>query len=246
VDHQAHPAPLSWCYHATASRRLSSSVDRHPPSTKTEVDSAYCPQCLSFHDAATAASLGYCTTCKQCPLCQAVASVAVDNGIAFYRCGYCSWTSQACQVTAPVMPTEDGSIGKEQLLKATKDVAASFQSKLDEAVVETHYRNMLSAWEKEVKDGRLPKQEKIKRGFQQKDAWSLQALEESIRTKQEKQLSMTLFNYLHQLLCYCNILHLLFTLLLLYITCFLCPCHCAFARVADVGPNWPTVVQEYW
>ena len=190
VDHQGHPAPLSRCYHATASRRLSSSVDRHPPSTKTEVDSAYCPQCLSFHDAATAASLGHCTSCKQCPLCKAVACVAVNNGIAFYKCGYCSWTSHACQVTAAVTPAEDGSIGKEQLLKAKKDLEESHQSKLDESVVETHYRDMLSAWEKVVKDRRRPKQEKIKRGVQPDDAWSLQALEESIQIKQEREPPM--------------------------------------------------------
>ena len=41
IDHQGHPGPLSRCHHATASRRLSSSIDRHPPSTKTEVDSTY-------------------------------------------------------------------------------------------------------------------------------------------------------------------------------------------------------------
>jgi hypothetical protein len=118
----------------------------------------------------------------------AVASVAIDEGTAFYKCGYCSWTSRDCQVTASVTPAEDGSIGKEQLLKATRDVAASLESKLDESVVENHYKDMLSAWEKVVKDGRSPKQEKSKR--QQEDAWSLQALEESIRTKQEQAPAM--------------------------------------------------------
>ena len=58
VDHEKHPAPLSMCYHATGARRLSSTVDRYPPATLTEVDSAYCPQCLSYHDAASAARMG--------------------------------------------------------------------------------------------------------------------------------------------------------------------------------------------
>ena len=58
VDHALHPAPLSMCYHATGARRLSSAVDRFPPATLTEVDSAYCPQCLSYHDASSAARLG--------------------------------------------------------------------------------------------------------------------------------------------------------------------------------------------
>lgn len=60
VDHARHPAPLSLCYHATGARRLSSAVDRYPPATLTEVDSAYCPQCLSYHDASSAARLGTC------------------------------------------------------------------------------------------------------------------------------------------------------------------------------------------
>ena len=188
VDYQGHPAPLSRCYHATASRRLSSSVDRIPPSTKTEVDSAYCPQCLSFHDAGTAASLGYCATCKQCPLCMAVASLAVSSNVAFYKCGYCSWTSQACQVTATVTPAEDGTIGKEQMLKASKDLVHVLQSKTDESSAETQYRDMLSAWEKIAKDSASHTTSKIKRGMkQQENAWTLQALEESIQTKQEKQ-----------------------------------------------------------
>ena len=58
VDHAKHPAPLSMCYHATGARRLSSAADRYPPATLTEVDSAYCPQCLSYHDAASAARMG--------------------------------------------------------------------------------------------------------------------------------------------------------------------------------------------
>jgi hypothetical protein len=80
-------------------------------------------------------------------------------------------------------------MGKDQLLQATQDVAAALASKLDESVLETHYKDMLSAWEKVLKPGRsLPKQEKGMR--QQKNAWSLQALEERIRTKQEKAPAM--------------------------------------------------------
>lgn len=58
VDHAGHPAPLSLTFHATGARRLSSPVSRYPPATLTEVDAAYCPQCLSYHDAASAARLG--------------------------------------------------------------------------------------------------------------------------------------------------------------------------------------------
>jgi len=60
VDHAQHPAPLSNTFHATGARRLSSDVFRYPPATLTEVVSAYCPQCLSYHDSASAARLGEC------------------------------------------------------------------------------------------------------------------------------------------------------------------------------------------
>ena len=60
VDHTLHPAPLSLCYHATGARHLSSFVERYPPATQTEVDSAYCPQCLSYHDSSSAARMGEC------------------------------------------------------------------------------------------------------------------------------------------------------------------------------------------
>ncbi|KAG7359297.1 hypothetical protein IV203_015886 [Nitzschia inconspicua] len=129
VDHEGHPAPLSLCYHATASRRLASSVDRHPPSTMTEVDSAYCPQCLSFHDATTASNLGYCPkpTCRLCPLCRSVASIVVITGnttdnyngndgnddndttavVAVYQCGNhhqrCHWNSKSCGIQQPIV-----------------------------------------------------------------------------------------------------------------------------------------------
>jgi hypothetical protein len=103
VDHQGHVAPIGLCYHATASRRLSSSIERHPPSTQPEIDSAYCPQCLSFHDVASASQLGYCpkTTCQQCPQCQSVVSINVTDQKCFYACGYCDWNSISSGLVTP-------------------------------------------------------------------------------------------------------------------------------------------------
>ena len=132
VDHQGHPAPLSLSYHAMASRRLTSSVDRHPPSSITEIDSAYCPQCLSFYDANTAGNLGYCPnpTCRLCPTCWAVASVAVDNSIAFYNCGLCDWTSKTCQLQVSISDsTNDGEVSSETVEKAAEELLSIWKEK---------------------------------------------------------------------------------------------------------------------
>lgn len=102
VDHEGHVAPLGLCYHATASRRLSSSIERHPPSTITEIDSAYCPHCLAVHDVASASRLGFCPkpSCQQCPKCFSVLNIIIDDSKrCFYTCGYCDWNSSETLAT---------------------------------------------------------------------------------------------------------------------------------------------------
>lgn len=145
VDHSGHPAPLTMCYHATSSRILSSSIDdRGNPSTSTEVDSAYCPSCLSFYDQATAASAdgarGYCprATCRSCPLCLAALAIAVgpvreaegDGDVCYYSCGHCRWTSVACRVIGPA--PSSASPGKEELRVATDGLGAVYKERLAE------------------------------------------------------------------------------------------------------------------
>lgn len=119
VDHQGHVAPIGLCYHATASRRLSSSIERHPPSTQPEIDSAYCPQCLSFHDVASASQLGYCpkTTCQQCPRCQSVVNINITDQKCFYVCGYCDWNSMSCGLVTPCMDASQIESATEELGK---------------------------------------------------------------------------------------------------------------------------------
>ena len=117
IDHAKHLTPLTLCYHATASRHLTSGrSDVIPPSTTAEIDSAYCPRCLTFCDAASA-SLGVCNkaggggSCKDCPVCFSPVSVSIDkntvdadgaNGqlICSYLCGYCKWSSRECGVSS--------------------------------------------------------------------------------------------------------------------------------------------------
>lgn len=130
IDHSGHPAPLTLCYHATSSRVLSSSIDdRGNPSTITEVDSAYCPSCLSFYDATTASSAdvrGYCpkATCRSCPSCQAnlVVNMGKAKGesaskICYYLCGHCKWNSKECGITSPAPESESPT--KEEARAAT-------------------------------------------------------------------------------------------------------------------------------
>lgn len=112
IDHARHLSPLTLTYHATASRQLTSGrSDIIPPSTSVEVETAYCPRCLTFCDAASAStSLGVCQKdtggCKDCPLCFSPVSVSIDRQssddthlICHYICGHCSWSSNDCGVT---------------------------------------------------------------------------------------------------------------------------------------------------
>lgn len=112
IDHARHLSPLTLTYHATASRQLTSGrYDIIPPSTSVEVETAYCPRCLTFCDAASAStSLGVCQKdtggCKDCPLCFSPVSVSIDKEssdethlVCHYVCGHCSWSSKDCGVT---------------------------------------------------------------------------------------------------------------------------------------------------
>jgi len=139
VDHAGHPSPLSECYHATASRRLASSCGgaaaRFPASAAEEVDSAYCPHCLSSHDPHSGARLRFCPkpTCRRCPVCQSVAVISTgtattapstatttttddddanlkksDDVRCYYRCGTCTWNSFECDLYSKIMATEEG------------------------------------------------------------------------------------------------------------------------------------------
>eukprot|EP00535_Pseudo-nitzschia_heimii_P002195 CAMPEP_0197185232 /NCGR_PEP_ID=MMETSP1423-20130617/11485_1 /TAXON_ID=476441 /ORGANISM="Pseudo-nitzschia heimii, Strain UNC1101" /LENGTH=533 /DNA_ID=CAMNT_0042636241 /DNA_START=140 /DNA_END=1741 /DNA_ORIENTATION=+ len=196
VDHQGHPAPLSLSYHATASRRLTSSVDRHPPSSITEVDSAYCPQCLSFHDANTAGNLGYCPkeSCRLCPICRAVASVAVEDLSCFYECGLCEWTSKSCQLQAPLSASagENGEVYMEAVKKASSDLLSQWKSKMSDRNKKTvdHFSNLAKTMGGLAKDHVKGQRSSSSRVFtsrvtskrnQDNDAngWSIVALENS-------------------------------------------------------------------
>ena len=121
IDHANHLTPLSLAYHATASRHLTTArTDVIPPSTSVECDSAYCPRCLAYRDAASATS-GFCQvdlersssfiSCKDCPICFSPLAVSIDRFesdessdknhlICHYLCGHCKWSSRECGVTA--------------------------------------------------------------------------------------------------------------------------------------------------
>mmetsp|Transcript_2601 Transcript_2601/g.5584 ORF Transcript_2601/g.5584 Transcript_2601/m.5584 type:complete len:554 (-) Transcript_2601:559-2220(-) len=114
VDHANHLTPLTLAYHATASRHLTTGrSDVIPPSTTVEIDSVYCPRCLTFCDAASASS-GVCQKdnggCKDCPVCFSPVSISIDENtsdpastgrlVCHYLCGHCQWSSQECGVTS--------------------------------------------------------------------------------------------------------------------------------------------------
>jgi dynactin 4 len=213
IDHQGHPAPLSLSYHATASRRLASSVNRHPPSTVVEVDSAYCPQCLSFHDATTAANLGYCPkpSCRLCPICQSVATVSItavkvneddndDNAIASYKCGRCDWNSVSCGLQTSVNGGIATTASAEDLEEATNKLHEQWKTILEQRnqTAEEHYKSMLSTLTGLAKDqvkglrstsGFSTTTSRYfsttKRRTDGPEGWSVKALEDSVQQRQE-------------------------------------------------------------
>lgn len=196
VDHQGHPAPLSVCYHATASRRLASAVERHPPSTVTEIDSAFCPQCLSFYDAATAASLGFCpkASCRNCPMCNSVASIGVDGTDCLYKCGSCDFNSRKCFLSRPITVAKDGSVTKEDLDQAAEELAQDWTERRLQRnqSSDEHYKAMLSTLEGMVKEqvkgqrsvfSWLPTANVRRRDGP--EGWSVEALEQSLADRKK-------------------------------------------------------------
>eukprot|EP00980_Cylindrotheca_fusiformis_P028103 scaffold22580_cov210-Cylindrotheca_fusiformis.AAC.10 len=202
VDHQGHPAPLSLSYHATASRRLASSIDRHPPSTITEVDSAYCPQCLAFHDANSAATMGYCPkdSCRLCPLCYSVASVVVEGSECLYKCGRssCSWTSKECSLSTPIAVDSEGDVTKEDFEKASTELGSQWTARRDDCNKPSvdHFKTMLKTLEGMAKEQVKGQRSTLRysslttagtrRGLDDPDGWSVESLEASLQAKQSQ------------------------------------------------------------
>jgi len=208
IDHQSHPVPLSCCYHATASRLLSSSVARYPPCSQTEIDSAFCPQCLSFHDASSAAALGgNCprASCRRCPMCTAVATVYPDiaEKLCFYKCGYCTWTSKECNVIVEIaLEEETKKMSKEQIVKCAEDLGEILQNKILQATqtADEHHGHMVTCYQKIFSD----EERRERQGYDVNDTnplrrggsssrnlnipeqWSIDALEKSIKAKKDK------------------------------------------------------------
>jgi len=80
------PVPLSHAFHATASRTLSTSLPTEIASQTTDVDSAYCPQCLTSWDVSTAFSAAKGRCCK--PLSSS--SEEQKQGVGCVSCPECS------------------------------------------------------------------------------------------------------------------------------------------------------------
>lgn len=131
TDHKQHPSPITECFIATASRRLSSSVARYPPSTTTAVDSAYCPQCLRFFDAVASNNVYefQCANCQKCPHCLNALSIQRQGEMFLYSCNMCDYTSA---------DTVSSSVSAENLLdvlntKRKKEQTDPFQAFHDQA-----------------------------------------------------------------------------------------------------------------
>jgi hypothetical protein len=108
---------------------------------------------MTFHDATTAAAMGYCNktaTCQQCPYCLVALSIqtstasagdaaatAANNGNnnnrkldCYYRCGFCDWTSKECGLSVQL---DGGSVpGRVELMRAAEDLGAALSARRSE------------------------------------------------------------------------------------------------------------------
>lgn len=164
VDHQGHPAPLTECFHATASRRLSSTLQRFPPSSVTSIDSAYCPNCLSSQD-----PVQYCSRCQRCPLCvHSILQVIASDDKCLYECATCQWRS-----TVWVPLVENSS--KIEVARAAEDLALQIK---DARQVADH-KDLFS--ERKIRRGI-----QSLRSFDRDKHWSLEILEAALETKRKQ------------------------------------------------------------
>lgn len=164
VDHQGHPAPLTECFHATASRRLSSTLQRFPPSSVTSIDSVYCPNCLSSQDRDQ-----YCNRCQRCPMCvQSILQVIVYDDQCIYECSTCQWRS-----TISVPLVENAS--KIEIARAAEDLAL----KIREARQVVDHKDLFS--ERKIRRGI-----QSLRSFDREKGWSLETLEAALEAKRNQ------------------------------------------------------------
>ncbi len=179
----SHPAPLSHLYHATASRILSTLLPTTPTSTITDVDSAYCPQCLTSWDGSTAFSTakGRCMKsidgklfvgCVSCPECRSALTVSVldtdffgnfeNDGssshqhLCVYKCGYCHWDSTECGVFQSFNVLDD--VGTAESIKiATKLLQEKLTDKLQTREETKHFEALEAAWLEKSNQAELAK-----------------------------------------------------------------------------------------
>ena len=185
VDHQGHPSPLSSCYHATGARRLSSSVERFPPSTSTEIDSAFCGHCLTPYDADTAARLGFCpkASCQRCPMCLSSLTLNVEGSLCFYNCGFCSWDSRGCGLTQTVNQLDDGSLSRLELSRALEELGSQLMSRREtsRSSLDELAKSFTLGWQKRVKQESLFAS--TTRRNDGPEGWSVETLEASLQER---------------------------------------------------------------
>lgn len=162
----SYPAPLTHLYHATASRNLSTSLPTTPASTTTDIDSAYCPQCLTSWDGSTAFSTakGRCMKsfedkllvgCVGCPECRSTLTISVldkdsvnvkndGSHVCVYKCGYCHWDSTECGIFESFDINDD--VATENMKMATKILQEKLTDKMQTKEETKHFEELQSSW----------------------------------------------------------------------------------------------------
>jgi hypothetical protein len=150
-------------------------------STTTEVDSAYCPQCLTSWDAASSFSVarGRCylldkatsltsVGCVNCPECHSVLTMSVvkkdctkieleDSSAQFthifmYQCGYCRWTSEECNIYHPIRVDKNVEDIDQYLKQASSQIQKMLLEMMESISSDNDVDSLISAWNQKVQE----------------------------------------------------------------------------------------------
>lgn len=201
IDHSGHPAPLSLTYHATASRVLSSSLPWTPPSTFTEIDTAYCHQCLYYASHASAATSSVCPNaeCRSCPVCESSLMVGLEGDDIVYQCPYCRWSSSECNVKIKKETQEEDDyniLSKKRAERLAQELERQMSMYNKNNGNQNAFDSLVSQWSKRAQEeeryrrygdgsshGLGSSTRKSKLSFD-KESWSIEALESTQMRKQ--------------------------------------------------------------
>ena len=118
-------------------------VTKHPLSSMQEIVSIFCPQCLTrYSEEESILNRGCCSSCMQCPHCEAVLSI--EDGVQY--CGLCLWQ---CSNPARKDKSNHAKDGFAVLLEEYSTKTAEISHNKDALCSSVRLRNATTVWQLE-------------------------------------------------------------------------------------------------